>query len=59
MIIFILYLVFTCAVPWALYFAFGKSWGLDWGFGEFILFLLFPILSYIIYLNLLFAGKSS
>ncbi len=58
MVILLVYLVFALVIPIILYFAFGKEWGLDWGFGEVVLFILFPFISYLVFLNVLFLGKS-
>lgn len=59
MVILLVYFVFAIVIPTILYFAFGKEWGLDWGFGEVVvLMILMPFLSYLVFANVLIFGKS-
>jgi hypothetical protein len=59
MVILLIYLVIAIIIPTILYFTFGKEYGLDWGFGEVVvLMFLMPILSYLVFANLLIFGKA-
>lgn len=57
MVIFVIYLVVAVLIPAVLYFTFGKERGLDWGFGEVVLFMLLPFLSYLVLINVLILGS--